>query len=223
VTLKKIQEITKASLFLLVLALYGAISFFVGKVAANGTTTDVKGASAVASSRGFIENPLPSSDFQSPEIIPSAIKLCSNMYFGFEIGYESDWFTTYNTEDQKCTFFAPYAFVVPYFVDKDFTPVNLGIIEADDWLSTLMFYENPNDFYNVTSSENIEMNGKLIKKIEARTTGEGTTPRGFSIMHLLVFDGEKPIRLSYTQLDENENVDEIKSLVLNMAGSLKYF
>jgi len=222
-TLQKFQKVTKVSLILLALAAFGAVTFSISKVTANNNIPEVKGLSDSFIDRQPLENPVPSSDFQTPQVSSSQIKSCTNTQFGFELMYDSEWFTTHNTEDQKCLFFAPYSFVVPQFIDNNFVPINLEIVAAQDWLSTIQFYENPNDFYNVISSQNIEMNGKLVKKIESKSTGEGTIPRGYFVMHLLIFDGENPIRLSYTQLDENEDVEEAKATLVEMVKNLSYF
>ena len=222
-TLHKFQKVTKVSLILLALAAFGAVTFSISKVTANNNIPEVKGLSDSPIDRQPLENPVPSSDFQTPQVSSSQIKSCTNTQFGFELMYDSEWFTTHNTEDQKCLFFAPYSFVVPQFIDNNFVPINLEIVAAQDWLSTIQFYENPNDFYNVISSQNIEMNGKLVKKIESKSTGEGTIPRGYFVMHLLIFDGENPIRLSYTQLDENEDVEEAKATLVEMVKNLSYF
>ncbi|KKR26442.1 MAG: hypothetical protein UU34_C0001G0008 [Candidatus Curtissbacteria bacterium GW2011_GWA1_41_11] len=222
-TLQKFQKVSKASIIFLALAFFGVVSFSIGKVTAGNNVSEVKGLSDSTASSQRLENPVPSSDFQTPLISSSEIKSCTNTQLGFELSYDSKWFTTHNTEDQKCMFFAPYSFVVPQFIDNNFVPINLEIVPAQDWLSTIQFYENPNDFYNVISSQNIEMNGKLVKKIESKSTGEGTTPRGYFVMHLLVFDGENPIRLSYTQLDEKEDVEEAKATLVEMVKNLNYF
>lgn len=222
-TLHKFQKVIKGGFVLLVIAVYGAVAFSVGKVAANDTSTEVKEVKSGSNGKQIIQNPIPSTDFQSNEIMSSSVKLCSNTHYGFEISYDSNWFTTHNSEDQKCTFFAPYSFVVPEFIEGNFAPVNLEVIEPDNWLSTLQFYENPNDFYNINSSQNIEFNGRLIKKIKTTATGSGSTPRGYSAVHMLLFDGEKPIRLSYTQLEENDDINSIESKLLDMVGNIKYF
>lgn len=201
--------------------LYGTLSYALGKVTVTQNSANVKGITTAKTE--IIEKPVPSTDFQSPEIIASSIKLCSNTQLGYQISYPADWFTTFNTEDQKCTFFAPYSFVIPHFVEETFTPVNVEVIEPDNWLSTLQFYENPNDFYNVVASSNLELNGKLVKKIEAKSTGENSLPRGNAYINYLVFDGQKPIRLSYTQLDQNEDLKYSQEVAETMVENLSYF
>ena len=222
-TLQKFQKVTKVSLIFLAIAFFGVVTFSIGKVTAGNNIPEVKGLSDSSDDRQALENPVPSSDFQAPQFSSSQLKSCTNTQFGFELSYDSEWFTTHNTEDQKCMFFAPYSFVVPQFIDNNFVPINLEIVAAQDWLSTVKFYENPNDFYNVISSQNIETNGKLVKKIESKSTGEGAIPRGYFVMHLLIFDGENPIRLSYTQLDVNEDIEEAKSTLVEMVKNLNYF
>lgn len=200
---------------------FGAASYAFGKISATQQTTEVKG--TATSNAEIIEKPVPSSDFQSSEVIPSSVKVCSSTELGFEVTYPADWFTTFNTEDQKCTFFAPYSFIVPNFIDETFTPVTIEIIEPDDWLSTLKFYENPNDFYNIVSSSNLELNGKLVKKIEAQATGENSTPKGNLYINYLVFDGQKPARIAYTQLDKNEDIKYAQEVLESMVENLNYF
>ncbi len=197
------------------------MAFTVGKIAA-GDNQKVEGVST-DSQENVLEKPLPISDIQSTEILAKSLNFCSNTTHGFEIAYPSDWFTTYNTQDQQCTFFAPYSFIVPQFVDEDFVPINLEVFSSENWLSYVSFYENPNDFYNIISSNNIEVNGRLVREIETQTTQEGHLPRGFTAVHYLLFDGEKPIRLSYHQLDEKEDILAMRTVLKEMIDSLKYF
>lgn len=221
-TLTQFKKLVKTSFVITVLFVYGIAAYSIGKFTSN-STDKVKGVSTNRLKDEIIEKPLPYADVQAAEIIASTVKLCSNTFWGFEIAYPGNWFTTYNTEDQKCSFFAPYSFVLPYFVEDNFTPIELKVLEVGDWLNTVRFYENPNDFYNVFSSQNIEVNGRLVKKIEAVSTGNGNVPKGFKAVHLLVFDGQTPFRLSYNQLDQKEDVEESISILTDMISSLKLF
>lgn len=221
-TLQKLQNYTKIFIATASIILYGLAAFTVGRIAAKDSG-QVKGIVTENTKEGVIEKPLPENDIQSVSIVSDSIKFCSNTTYSFQITYPSNWFTTYNNEDQKCTFFAPYSFVVPEFVDGNFVAIDLEVIEKDEWLSTLKFYETPNDFFNIISTKNTEINGRLVKIIEAQTTGEGKTPRGFTAVHYLLFDGEKPIRLSYSQLDKDEDSEKAKLVLEEMVSSLKYF
>lgn len=201
---------------------YGLVAFTVGKTTA-GNDGKVEGVSIDDQQDKILEKPIPSDDIQSNKIHTKFLKFCANTAFGFELAYPSDWFTTYNSEDEQCKFFAPYSFIVPEFIDKNFVPINLETLNSEEWLGTVSFFENPNDFYNIISSKNIEINGRLVKEIEAQTTGEGTLPKGFIALHYLVFDGEKPIRFSYYQLAESDDIIANKVVLKEIVESLKYF
>ena len=108
-----------------------------------------------------IETSIPHADIQSGVVISSFAKLCSNTVYSYQLAYPKDWFTTFNTEPQKCSFFAPFSFVVPQNIDSPFVPVSIEVIKSEDWLQTSKFYQNPNEFQNVISVQNIQINEKL--------------------------------------------------------------
>src|SRR3990167_3521688 len=160
---------------------------------------------------------------QTGSIISSSVKLCSNTFYGFELAYPADWFTTYNTDNQKCTFFAPYSFVVPEQTDKTFVPIKIEVVKIEEWPSTVKFFENPNDFQNIISVQNIDINGKSVKKIKAISTGAGNIQQGFDKLSFLVLDPKNPLILSYQQLDKNENTSLSEGVLEDMTNNLKYF
>lgn len=221
-TLLQFQSYTKIFIAITSIILYGLAAFTVGKIIA-GKEAEVKGVSLNNYQENVFEKPLPTDNIQSNEILSKSLKFCTNTTHGFEVAYPSDWFTTYNNEDEQCTLFAPYSFIVPQFTDENFVPIKLEVLSSNSWQSTINFYENPNDFYNIISSKNIEINGRLVKEIESQTTGEGNRPRGLTVVHYLSFDGEKPIRFSYYQLEENEDTSKAKIVLKEIVESLKYF
>ena len=170
-----------------------------------------------------VEIPEPYADSQTGSIISSSVKLCSNTFYGFELAYPADWFTTYNTDNQKCTFFAPYSFVVPEQTDKTFVPIKIEVVKIEEWPSTVKFFENPNDFQNIISVQNIDINGKSVKKIKAISTGAGNIQQGFDKLSFLVLDPKNPLILSYQQLDKNENTSLSEGVLEDMTNNLKYF
>jgi len=160
---------------------------------------------------------------QSARIIASSIKLCSNTKNGFEISYPTNWFTTYNKEEEKCSYFAPYSFVVPEYVEKEFVPIEIKALTLEEWEPTVKFFENPNEFQNVISTQNVEIEGKLVHKIESASTGNGSSQKGFVQVVYLIFDSRTPLELKYTQLDSKDDVENIKGVLEEMAKSVKYF
>lgn len=169
------------------------------------------------------EKPLPFADVQSGEIISSHVKLCSNTVYSFEIAYPKDWFTTYNTDNQKCTLFAPFTFVIPQNPEIDFVPIKLEVIESNQWQTTVKFYTNPNEFQNIISVKNFELNGKSVQKVESTSTDTGEIAKGLLRIVYLVFDSQNPLVLSYQELDEKEDVELNKKILQEMAESFRYF
>ncbi len=170
-----------------------------------------------------IQNPIPASDSQSATIISSYVKLCSNSTYGFQVSYPKDWFTTYNTDDQKCAYFAPYSFSVPASTDVQFTPIFISVIKPEDWAGTLSYYQNPNDFQNVLSTQNLEINGRSVQKIKATATGRGSTTKGFSKVTFLISDSRGSIVMTYAQQDAKEDISASEKVLEDMARSLSYF
>ena len=170
-----------------------------------------------------LEQPQPYADTQSGAVISSFVKLCSNSFYGFEISYPKDWFTTYDSDDQKCTFFAPFSFVINAKIDNSLIPIRIEVVSVDKWLETAKFYENPNDFQNIVSSQNIELAGKSIKKIKALATGLGSVPQGLEKFSYLIFDAETPVVIYYQQHDAEEDTQEYEAITEEMSASLKIF
>lgn len=170
-----------------------------------------------------IESPLPYADIQSGAVISSSVKLCSNMTYGFEVSYPNDWFTTYNTEDQKCLFFAPYSFVVPQDTHDSFVPIKIEAATPDDWPGIVKFYENPNDFQNVVSNKNIEINGQSVRQIGAVSTGFGVSAKGLVKLTYLVFNSKGPMAFVYEQTGKDENAEKNKRILEDIVRSLRYF
>lgn len=183
----------------------------------------VKGTEDKKTIENPIDSPVPFTDTQSNSIESSMIKHCSNTKVGFEVVYPQDWFTTYNTDDQKCTFFAPYSFTVPQSTDNFSVPVKLEIHTPEEWPGVIKFYENPNDFQNVISTQNIEINGKAIEKITATTTGSGLTAKGLQKVSYLYMDSNHPLVFSYQQADEKEDASKNEKVLEDMVRSVKYF
>lgn len=183
----------------------------------------VQGVSIKAGPDAPITSPDPANDIQENTIIASSVKLCSNATYGFQLSYPNDWFSTYNTDDQKCYYFAPFSFTVPADTDIQFTPIILQAIKPEDWGGTQSYYQNPNDFQNVNTVENLEIAGRSVQKIMATQTGKGTTTKGFAKMSFLIQDAKNPIVISYQQQDAKENPIVNEKILEDMARSLIYF
>ncbi len=224
-TLSTFKERLKAFTVIVFLGLWGLGFFFAGKFLTGENLSKIKGTS-INESGGIekpIESPIPFSDTQTGSVISSFVKLCSNTAYGFELAYPKDWFTTYNIDPQKCTFFAPFSFIIPADTSNFLIPIRIEVINTPDWQETVKFYQNPNDFQNVISSLNLEINGRLVIKINATTTQAGFVPRGFAKISYLVFDSETPLAITYQQLNENENVEQFEKILEEMASTLKFF
>lgn len=193
----------------------------------------VKGTSSQNQLSSPVESPVPFADTQSHTITPSHVRLCSNTAKGFELAYPKDWFTTYNLEDQKCLFFAPYSFVLPQDTENFQVPIRIEIVTIEDWPTVTKFYENPNDLVNVSLVENIQIDYYPIKKITAQTTGNGQQERGLAkITYLissyqetssLIFASGKPTVLTYTQLTKDDDAGIGIQALEEMIKSLKFF
>lgn len=166
---------------------------------------------------------LPYADNQSSNVISSFVKLCSNTSYSFEVSYPKDWFTTYNSDNQKCTYFAPYSFVIPQNLDLPFVPIQIEVIPSEKWLETVKFHQNPNDFQNVLSSQNMQINDKSAVLVKAETTGNGSVQKGLVILSYLIFNSNNPVILSYHQIDQKENTKLYEDILSQMASSLSFF
>lgn len=170
-----------------------------------------------------INSPVPYADTQTGSVISSFVKLCSNIVHSYEVSYPKDWFTTYSQQSQECSFFAPYTFVVPADTNSFFVPVKLTVHSAADWQNLQSLYTNPNDFQNIVSVENKEVEGKSATKIKATATGNGSINRGFLNVTYLIFDAERPVVISYQQLDAEEDISNMEEGLDEIATSFKYF
>lgn len=228
-TLSSFKKHTKLSFFIGLFILYGLGSYLLGnyrsdiKIPSLDKLIKIKGVSTKNNIVMPIDSPVPFMDTQSTSIISSYVKQCSNTKYGFEVSYPNDWFTTYNTEDDKCLYFAPYAFTLPSSLSGFSTPIKLEIAAPEDWEGVVKFYENPNDFQNVLSTKNIAINGAAVEKIDAQTTGAGESAKNSTKLSFLYFDSKLPIVLTYQQSDAKENVEDYKKILEDMAASLKRF
>ena len=156
-TLKKLKIVLKVGAVSFVVFIYGLASFALGRSLPKNISEQIKEARTQSSLRSQIEEPQPYSDTQSSQVIASYVKLCSNTAFSFQLSYPKDWFTTYNDKQDQCTYFAPYSFVVPPYIEHDIAPIHVETVSADEWQTTVKLYENPNDFQNVISSKNVDL------------------------------------------------------------------
>ena len=222
-TLASFKNLLRNSLIVVLLILYAGVFFLLGK---NTTKTSFLKALGVTTNKS-IETPInsqePYTDIQSTSITASYIKICANTAYGFEVSYPKDWFSTYNIETEKCNFFAPYSFIVPQETANFLIPISISTHKPEEWEPLEKFNENPNDFYNILSVENIQLGDRAVQKIEASSTGKGETKRGFIKTTYLVFSFEKPMVFTYTQLDEKEDIELGKRTLEDMVKSLKYF
>jgi hypothetical protein len=151
VTLKSLQSKLKVISVVLLLGFYGVALFALGRI-----TTLPELLKVQHPKTSQIEKPVealpPYTDTQEGSVISSFVKLCSNTVYAFELSYPKDWFTTYGSEEQKCTFFAPYSFVVPQDATNFQVPVKIEVVQSPDWAETTKFYTNPNELQNVLSS-----------------------------------------------------------------------
>ncbi|OGE04518.1 hypothetical protein A3B51_03670 [Candidatus Curtissbacteria bacterium RIFCSPLOWO2_01_FULL_41_18] len=216
------RKITKGFVIVF-LIFYGLLFYSVGKYEPINKLFKSKVNSIQKITNSSLEKPLPYADTQTPEVIGSHVKLCANTVYGYQLAYPGDWFTTYNSDDQKCRFFAPYSFVITKLVEDSFAPIEIEVIPPWQWENTVKFYENPNEFYNVLSSQNVEIADKIVKKIETASTGSATIPRGFTKVTYLVLDAKIPLRISYVQLESTDNVNGYKDDLKQIVESLKYF
>jgi len=214
----RIKQITIVS----ALFVYGLTAFLLGRVTVKNNFIDFKKSKSSEVIRPVETSP-PNTDIQSGAVISSFAKLCSNTVYSFEIVYPKDWFTTFNTEPEKCTFFAPFSFVVPQDITDFSIPIKIEVVKSDNWLQTAKFYQNPNEFQNVISVQTIQINEKSVQKIEAQTTGKGFLSRGFTIIRYLIADSNTPLVISYQQLNEKENTKMYEDALSEMISSLNFF
>ena len=221
-TLRRLKVNLKFLAIISLLAFYGLGAFILGKIIDFGKRpySNDKSGSNLAETR---ETPIPSLDAQNGKVISSHVKLCASSLYSFEISYPKDWFTTYNDDSQKCTFFAPYSFVVPADVAKPFVPIKVEVITLEEWPQTAKFIQNPNDFLNVLSVSNAEINGRSSQKVIGQTTGVGFLPKGYLKISYLVYDSNHPLVLSYEQLEKDEQTQNYRTILEEMVTSLRFF
>ena len=206
------------------LALFGLGSFYAGKITNSGLPKFLqKEKNTNTEVNSPIEKSIPASDVKSEEVIGTSVKLCSNTVYAFQLAYPKDWFTTYDKQEQQCTFFAPYSFVVPASLDTPFVPIIVEVIEPADWQGAVKFASNPNDFQNVISAQNLEIDARPVVKVVAKSTSEGALARNLTKITYLVFDAQHPLIFKYEQTDEKENVQEQTEALEELVGSLKFF
>lgn len=230
-TLSSFKNRSKLTIAVGFLIAYGLVSYTIGLSVQTGYLTKIKDHLIFnpqpSKSKSTLATPvdplLPSSDEQSGTVIGSYVKLCANTEYSFEISYPKDWFTTYDNQKDKCTYFAPYSFTVLTDPGANIVPIKIEVVEPEKWESTVKFYENPNDFQNVISSQNIAVNGRSIQKIKAQTTGQESLERGLIKISYLVFNSRLPLVFTYQQLDQKDNVEEFDKNLEDMVSSLNYF
>lgn len=225
-TLSSFKKHSKFSIIFLVILLYGFGAYFLGQSESLPKLEKfikIKGVNTKSDIATPVDSPTPDEDTQTSSIIASYAKQCANTAIGFEISYPKDWFTTYDTEDLKCLYFAPYSFTVPKATDNFSTPIMVEISHPEAWGGLQKFYENPNDFQNVISVKNIEINGKAVEKIEALTTGAGLLPKNMRKISYLNFDNKAPLVITYQQTNPDEDYKEAEKIAEDMTRSLKRF
>lgn len=225
-TLSSFKKHSRLTLLIVFLAVYALAFYLLGATSLKSNLANllrVKGVATQKDIKSPLESPIPAADSQSASIISSYVKLCSNATYGFEISYPKNWFTTHNTDDQKCTYFAPYSFTVPYATDIQFTPIYIEVVKPLDWVGTQNYYTNPNDFQNILSIQNMEIGGKAAQKVKASLTAKNPATKGFSKVSFLILDSESPLVLTYQQQDAKEDVAASEKVLEDLARSLKYF
>lgn len=217
---KKNIKFAASALFMLV---YAAGFYIFGQNSTKIDLSKVKGVSTEKVIKSPVETPVPFADSQTASITSSYVKLCANTIYSFEVAYPKDWFSTYSSDDQKCSYFAPYSFVIPGDTSNFTTTIRVIVTSKDEWLGMTKFYENPNDFQNVISVKNIEVNGKSVRKIEAETTGATQGEKGLVKISYLIFDSEKPIVITYQQSAKDEDSSANTKILEDMVNSFRYF
>lgn len=222
-TLTTFKTRLKGLTIVVAVIIYSSGLFLLGKSQALDNVFKYKGAVKNQElGQNQVDQPIPYTDSQAGNVIGAYVKLCANTHHGFEITYPNDWFTTYNHEREQCTFFAPYSFVVPQDPTSFAVPVKVDVINSVDWQETLKFYQNPNDFVNVVSYENLELDGREVQRVKASTTQAGTLPSGLLKISYLFFNAENSIVLTYQQQKVDEKTEPYEKTLDEMARSLKF-
>lgn len=166
---------------------------------------------------------IPAFDIQQGEVFAGSVKLCSNTFYGFEISYPSNYFTTHDTALNKCNYFAQYSFVIPTETDDYFVPVKVEPIRVIDWPQTLKYFENPNEFQNIVSVQTITINEKSVLKVEAKTSGADGRGKGLVKISFLVYNSRVPLVFSYQQPEDSEDTKLATKTLEEMVASLNHF
>lgn len=203
--------------------MYGVGFFVAGKITNKNATLQTVAQVENSQDGRKLERPQPEEKIQSVTVLAATVKRCSNNQYLYQVSYPREWFTTYNTPEDECSFFAPYSFVLPPKPNTELVPITIKKEDPQNWEQTLKLYENPNDFQNVVASTNIEINGKAVKKVEAMATGGGINQKGYVKISFLVFDATTPLIFTYQQSTPNENVIDNISVLEEMVKTLKYF
>lgn len=220
-TLTKLKSNFKVAIIVATFSLYSLSLFLLGqKFTSPNTEKNASDQPKEVFER--IQKPLPQDNTQTAQVLSSYVKLCANTTNSFQVSYPKDWFTTYNQKEEECTYFAPYSFILPQSPDTDFTPITIKPIDKGAWEQTLKDLQNPSELFNVISSKNLEVNGRPVKYIEAESTGS-LKPKGFVRITYLIFDSNKPVEISYNQLEEKEDVANNIDVLKNIIDSFKYF
>ena len=101
--------------------------------------------------------------------------------------------------------------------------MEITALTLEDWETTVKFYENPNEFENVISTQTVDVSGHLAKKIETSSTGLGSTPRGYAQLIYLIFDSKTPLQIVYKQFNPGDDVNSAKVILEDIAKSVEYF
>lgn len=230
-TLTSFKNRSKLGFLVLFLFLYGLSAFFLGLSEKSGYLGKIKNIFSLKNTASRSKSTLavptdstpPSSEEQSGSVIGSYVKLCSNTVYSFEVSYPKDWFTTYTSDEGKCTYFAPFAFTILNDPEANIVPIKIEVSTPENWESTVKFYENPNDFQNILSSQNLEINGKSVLKIKARIISREESKGGFIRTSYLVYNFRLPLVFTYQQISEKDNVDQFEKNLEDMVRSLNYF
>lgn len=221
-TLWQFKKNLKKGLLIIIFLSYGLGAFWLGRFSIEPLSLKIKGTSTSQFPESPVESPVPFADTQSNKIIASSVKLCANTIFGYELSYPNNWFTTYNTEEEKCRFFAPFSFVVPKENDLDFVPVKILVVELDDWLLNQRIYTNPNDFQNILKIETTTINQRPAQKVIAETTEKSSLGKGLLRISYLIFDSKIPLIFSYQQLTNQEDITNLTKILEDMTLSVTY-
>ena len=85
-----------------------------------------------------------------------------------------------------------------------------------------VYFGFASEIYNIISTNNLNVNGRAATHIEAQSTGNIST-RGFQKETYFIYDTNYPMEISYTQIQDDENISDSKQVVKDMAESLKFF